>query len=367
MSRFFSKRHSQLEPYTPGEQPQDRRYIKLNTNESPFPPSPGVSAAVEKEASKLQLYSDPESRELIRALADTYSLEPDELIVGNGSDELLNFAFMAWCDGQHPALFPDISYGFYPVFAQLNRVPFEEIPLLEDFSICVDEYVSHSGTVFLANPNAPTGLLKSCSEIERLLRSDPDRIVVVDEAYIDFALSRDGDSASMLSRIRDYDNLLVIQTFSKSRSLAGGRLGFAAGNPVLIRDLNTLKYSTNPYNVNRMTAAAGIAALREGEYYQGNAAKIIRTRTETADSLRRLGFTVTDSQSNFLFVRSDRVSGDTLYRELKARGILVRHFDKARIRDHLRITVGSDGQMHALLRELDQILCECSTYTQNGK
>ncbi|MCR5088943.1 MAG: histidinol-phosphate transaminase [Oscillospiraceae bacterium] len=367
MSSFFSKRHSQLEPYTPGEQPQDRSYIKLNTNESPFPPSPGVSAAAEKEAGRLQLYSDPESRELIRALADRYRLSTDELIVGNGSDELLNFAFMAWCDETHPALFPDISYGFYPVFAQLNRIPYEEIPLKEDFSICLDDYHSRKGTVFLANPNAPTGLLKSCAEIERLLRSDPNRVVVVDEAYIDFAAGPDGGSASMLSRIRDHENLLVIQTFSKSRSLAGGRLGFAAGNPALIRDLNTLKYSTNPYNVNRMTAAAGIAALREDEYYCENAGKIVRTRTETAAALRGLGFTVTDSQSNFLFARSDRVPGETLYRELKARGILVRHFGKDRIRDFLRITVGSDMQMQALLRELEQILGEHGEEKQTGR
>lgn len=259
MSQFFSSRYRDLTPYTPGEQPQERRYIKLNTNESPFPPSPGVLKAVYEEAQRLQLYSDPESRKLKKALAEYFGMKPEQFLAGNGSDELLNFAFMAFCDEEHPAFFPDITYGFYPVYAQLNHIPYREIPLREDLTFCLDD-VQEKGMIVLANPNAPTGLAKSPDEIEALLQKRPDDLLVVDEAYVDFG------AESVMPLIDRYDNLLVIQTFSKSRSMAGARLGFAAGSAELIRDLNTLKYSTNPYNVNRMTEAAGVAALQEDAY-----------------------------------------------------------------------------------------------------
>lgn len=352
MSRFFTERFAALTPYTPGEQPQERKYIKLNTNESPFPPSPGVSAAVAEEAKRLQLYSDPESRLLTQALAERYGLHREQVLVGNGSDELLNFAFMAFCDEEHPALFPDISYGFYPVYAQVNRVPYRELPLDEGMNVRLEDYDGLPGTVFLANPNAPTGIAKKVSEIENLIRQRPDSVVVVDEAYVDFG------AETVLPLVDRYENLLVIRTYSKSRSMAGARLGFALGSPALIRDLNTLKYSTNPYNVNRMTSAAGIAALREDDYYTANARTVAETRDRTAAALRDMGFVLTDSKSNFLFARHPAVNGATLYRVLKERGILIRHFDKARIADWVRITVGTQEQMSVFLQETKKVLTE---------
>ena len=350
MSQFFSDRYSNLIPYTPGEQPQDRKYIKLNTNESPFPPSPGVCAAVAEEAVNLRLYSDPESKTITTSLASHYHVEPDQILVGNGSDELLNFAFMAFCDEKHPALFADITYGFYPVFCELNHIPYIEIPLTNTLQICPDDYMERDGTVFIANPNAPTGLFLPTAEIETMLRNRPDRIHVIDEAYVDFG------AESVLPLTKRYDNLLVVQTFSKSRSMAGARLGFAIGNAALISDLNTLKYSTNPYNVNRMTAAAGVAALKENDYYVGNARRIIDNRCWTVEKLRELGFDVTDSLSNFIFAKSSRINGEELYLQLKNRGILVRHFNKERISDYVRITVGTREEMEALIREIRIIL-----------
>ena len=346
MSRFFTERFASLTPYTPGEQPQDRKYVKLNTNESPFPPSPGVLAAIQEEAGRLQLYSDPESRLVIKAIADRYGVKPSEVIVGNGSDELLYFAFMAFCDEKNPALFPDITYGFYPVYSEVNRVPYVEVPLHEDLTVVLEDYEKLNGTVFLANPNAPTGIALSAALIENMLRSRPDRLHVVDEAYVDFGAD------SVLPLTKQYGNLLVIQTFSKSRSLAGARLGFAIGSEELIRDLNTLKYSTNPYNVNRLTCAAGAAAIAEDEYYRENALQIIENRTWAREKLIQLGFEVTDSRSNFLFARSDRISGNDLYLRLKERGVLVRHFEKERIADYVRITVGTRDQMERLLSEI---------------
>ncbi|MER2235568.1 MAG: histidinol-phosphate transaminase, partial [Candidatus Limivicinus sp.] len=254
------------------------------------------------------------------------------------------------CDDGCPAVFPDVTYGFYPVFAELNRVPMIEVPLREDFSVCVDDYLQLDGTVFLANPNAPTGLALKPDEIEKLLKARPDRVHVIDEAYVDFG------AESVLPLIDRYENLLVIQTFSKSRSLAGARLGFAAGQAALIRDLNTLKYSTNPYNVNRMTSAAGIAALQEDDYYRRNAAVITENRAWTAGELKRLGFEVTDSRSNFLFARSPAIPGGELYRALKERGILVRHLKGPRLDPYVRITVGTREQMEALIRETENLL-----------
>ena len=352
MSRFFSDRFGGLTPYTPGEQPQNRRYIKLNTNESPYPPSPGVLKAAAEEAGRLQLYSDPECRELTRALAKRFGLTEEQVIFGNGSDDLLNFAFMAFCDETRPALFPDISYGFYPVFAEVNRVPYIEIPLDDHLDIRLEDYAARQGTVFLANPNAPTGIAKPASAIEKLLKARPDDVLVVDEAYVDFG------GESVLPLVSRYDNLLVVQTFSKSRSMAGARLGFAVGNPELIRDLNTLRYSTNPYNINRMTLAAGVAALQEDDYYAENARRVAETRAWTVGRLEALGFELTDSKANFLFARSPRIDGGELYRALKERGILVRHFDRPRISDWVRITVGTREQMDALLRETEAVLRE---------
>ena len=311
-----------------------------------------MDAAVSEETPRLQLYSDPESRLLREALAKHYNLQTEQLLVGNGSDELLNFAFMAFCDENRPAFFPDITYGFYPVYASLNHIPYQEIPLREDLSFSFEDIPDGKGTVFLANPNAPTGIAKSAAEIEQLLQKRQDSVLVVDEAYVDFG------AVSVLPLVNLYDNLLVIQTFSKSRSMAGARLGFAAGCAELIRDLNTLKYSTNPYNVNRMTSAAGIAALQEDTYYRENARIIGENRDFTTNALRELGFFVPDSKANFIFARSEQINGGKLYRDLKERGILVRHFDKPRIENYVRITIGTREQMKALLKEIKAILEE---------
>ena len=353
MSRFFSPRYSSLVPYVPGEQPQDRRYLKLNTNESPFPPSPGVLAAVAEEAARLNLYSDPDARALRAKMAQTYGVTPDRVIVSNGSDEVLNFAFMAFSSDERPLVFPDLTYGFYPVFANLNRLPYTEIPVKDDLSIDPADYCGEGKkTVVIANPNAPTGRFLPLSEIEKIVSANPDGVVIVDEAYIDFG----GESAVPLTD--KYDNLLVVGTFSKSRSMAGARLGFAIGAPDLVADLNTIRNSTNPYNVNRMTLAAGVAALDDAAYYRENCEKIVSAREWTADKLAELGFAVIPSTANFLFARHPAIGGRELYLTLKERGILIRHFDKPRIRDYNRITVGTKEQMRTLVASIEKILKE---------
>ena len=350
MSRFFSEKYSSLTPYTPGEQPKDQKYIKLNTNESPYPPSPVAQALAKAEAERLNLYSDPECRDLVKTAAEILGAEPDEILFTNGSDEILNFAFMAFCDERHPAVFSDITYGVYSVFAALNGVPYTEIPLRDDYTINVDDYVNVGGTVFIANPNAPTGVALPLSDIERIVSSNPDNVVVIDEAYVDFG----GESAIWLTK--KYDNLLVTQTFSKSRSLAGARLGFGVACPKLIQDLDTVKYSTNPYNVNRMTMAAGVGALKDTEYFDNNRREIIETRAWTEAELEKLGFTVLESETNFVFAKHRSANGGELYRKLKENGILVRHFDKERLADYNRITIGSPAEMAELIKTLKKIL-----------
>ena len=351
MSRFFSSKYAALEAYVPGEQPSDMsRYVKLNTNESPFPPSPKALEYAAANTRSLNLYSDPQSQLLTQAVAKTYGVDPDMVLVTNGSDEILNFAFMAFTDKKNPALFADITYGFYPVFAQLNDSPYETIPLRDDFSLCVDDYIGKKGTVFIANPNAPTGVALEVSEIERLVKSDPDRIVVVDEAYVDFG------AQSCVALTKKYRNLLVCQTFSKSRSFAGGRLGYGIGDPAIIADLNTIKYSTNPYNVNSMTSAMGIGILEDEEYTKTNCLKIIENRNYTVDALKRLGFQVLPSCANFIFVSSDSIEGGELYRRLKEKGVLVRHFTKERISNWCRVSIGSRESMEIFIEKVMEIL-----------
>ncbi len=352
MSKFFSAKYAALTPYTPGEQPKDLQYIKLNTNESPFPPPPSVVEAARAEAAKCQLYSDPTCAALVEKAAEYYGVKPTQILPTNGSDEILNFAFMAFCDKDAPAVFADITYGFYSVFAQLNGVPYKTVPLKEDFSINYRDYLGAKATVFIANPNAPTGLALSRAEIEEILKANAENIVVVDEAYVDFGCE------SCVPLIDKYDNLLVTQTFSKSRSLAGARLGLGFANEALIADLNTVKYSTNPYNVNRMTMEAGVAALNEREYFDGKCQEICKTRTYTANALRDLGFTVLPSKTNFLFVRSDKIGGEELYLALKKRGVLVRHFTGDRIKDFNRVTIGTREQMQTFVQTVKDILEE---------
>lgn len=350
MSRFFSDKYSSLTPYTPGEQPKDRKFVKLNTNESPYPPSPKAREYAAKAAESLQLYSDIGCTALTEKLADLYGIGKENILFNNGSDESLNFAFMAFCDSEHPAVFPDITYGFYPVFAALNHVPYTEIPLNDDFTVNVDAYCGIGRTIFLANPNAPTGIALPLSEIGRILQSNPDNVVIVDEAYVDFG------AQSAVSLINKYDNLLVTQTFSKSRSLAGARLGMAIGNADLIRDLNTVKYSTNPYNVNAMTQAAGLGALEDAAYFKNNCAGIIKNRAYLTAELQQLGFVTTDSSANFVFAKHPDLDGEQLYLMLKQRGVLIRHFTIERIKDYNRITVGTRDQLDVLLGNIKEIL-----------
>ena len=352
MSRFLTEKHQSLIPYTPGEQPKVMNLIKLNTNESPYPPAPETVAAAEEEAKRLHLYPDPTCSALCQAFAERCGISPEEVIAVNGSDEILNFAFMAYCDKDHPALFPDITYGFYSVFADLNGVPYEEIPLEEDLTVDPKKYMGVNKTVFLANPNAPTGIALSVEEIEEIVKSNPNNIVLIDEAYVDFG------AQSCIPLIRKYDNLLVTQTFSKSRSMAGARLGFGIGNKELIRDLNTLRYSTNPYNINRMTMAAGIATLKTDEITLQNCKNIAETREKTAKELEALGFELTPSATNFLFAKHPKADGGMIYRKLKERNILVRHFDKERICQYNRITVGTPEQMNILIEAIKEILEE---------
>lgn len=352
MSRFFSKKFQKLKPYTPGEQPRDQKYIKLNTNESPYPPSEKAVEAAGKAAKMLMLYPDPDCRELNRALADRLGVAENEILVTNGSDDILNFAFSAFCDEDTPAVFPDITYGFYSVFADLNRIPYRTIPLQQDFTIDPEAYDRAEGTIFIANPNAPTGIALTLEEIERIVKNNPDHVVVIDEAYVDFG------AESAVRLIHKYDNLLVTQTFSKSRSMAGARLGFGVGCASLINDLNTLKYSTNPYSINRMTLAAGIGTLEEEAYVQENCQKIMQARAFTADQLKGLGFELTDSSANFVFAKHPKIDGEKIYTRLKEKGVLVRHFCGERIREYNRITIGSMEQMEILVCKIKEILAE---------
>ncbi len=350
MSRYLVDKYQSLEAYTPGEQPRDMKYVKLNTNESPYPPAPGIVEAVAAEAGRLQLYCDPVCADLRDALANRYGVARENVFVSNGSDDILNFAFMAFGGSGERAYFPDISYGFYKVYAELHGIPYRQIPLREDFSIDPADYMGLNGFIAIANPNAPTGMALTAAQVEGIVRANPDHVVLIDEAYVDFG----AQSCAFLTA--KYDNLLVVQTFSKSRSMAGARLGFAIASEALIADLERIKYSTNPYSVNRMTLAAGVATLKQDEYCMENCQKVMQTREQTAKRLADMGFEVLPSKANFLFARRPDTDGGFLYRELKARGVLVRHFDAPRISDFLRITIGTPEQMDELFEHLTQIL-----------
>ena len=353
MSKYLSEKFSGLTEYTPGEQPQDKKYIKLNTNESPYPPSDKVIEAVNgKEVADLRLYCDPDCGKLKSALADLYGVKSENIFLSNGSDDILNFAFMAY--GEKGAVFADITYGFYSVFAELHGVKADIIPLKEDFALDTEKFKNRKELVVIANPNAPTGIALSIEEIEEILKTNKENVVLIDEAYVDFG----GESCYKL--IDKYPNLLVCQTFSKSRSLAGGRLGFAIASKELIADLEKIKYSTNPYNINRLTQVAGYHAVKENDYYMENCKKIIANREYTANELKKLGFTMTDSKANFIFAKSDKIGGKELYEKLKEKGILIRHFEKARISEYNRITVGSREEMESFIKAVKEILGEDS-------
>ena len=352
MSKFLTGRYQDLAPYVPGEQPKERRYVKLNTNESPFPPSKKAQALAKAQLQRLMLYPDPDCKALTQAIAETYGVRERQVVVNNGSDETLYFAFLAYCDENHPAVFLDITYGFYKVFAEFTACPYVQIALNDDFTVPVDVLKQTKGTIFLANPNAPTGLILPMDRIEEIVASDRDRMVVVDEAYVDFG----GESCIPL--LEKYDNLLITQTFSKSRSMAGARLGFGVANESVIDDLNRIRYSTNPYNVNAVTAAAGLGAIADTAYFVKNCRAIRENRAWTKAELEKLGFTVTQSMANFLFARHNRVDGETLYLKLKEKGVLVRHFNAERIRDYNRITIGNRKEMQILIDKIKEILGE---------
>lgn len=351
MSRFMSGRFSALKEYVPGEQPRDMAYIKLNTNESPYPPSPEVISAINaRETEKLRLYSDPTCLALKRSLAESYAVGSENVITGNGSDEILSFIFMAFCDADTGVAYPDISYGFYPVFADLYGLERKEIPLRDDFSIDPADYFRLDRTIVIANPNAPTGMALAADEIERIVSENPNNVVVIDEAYVDFG----GESCAELTK--KYDNLIVVQTFSKSRSLAGARLGYAIAAAPLISDLEKLRNSTNPYNINRLSLIAGDAAVKSRGYYDENCKKIIETREYTKKELEKLGFDCLESRANFLFASKQGLAGEKLYSGLKERGILVRYFAKPRLERFVRISIGTREQMDAMLAAIKEML-----------
>lgn len=354
MSRFLSSRHDGLVPYTPGEQPRgDMQLIKLNTNESPFPPSESVLRALRGELpERLNLYPDPTCLRLREAIANYHGVAVENVSVANGTDETLAFTFLAYGDRQHPFLFPDITYGLYEVAAELYNIPYKKMQLSDRFEVNLDDYIGAGSHIVLANPNAPTGIALPVSDIERIVSSNKNSIIVIDEAYADFW----GESAIPL--IKKYDNILVVRTYSKSRNMAGARLGYAVGSKELISDIESIRYSFNPYNLNSLTLAAGVAVFSDNGYYEECWSKIRAVREETKSSLRDLGFLVTDSYANFIFARHTAFSGPDLCKRLRERGILVRNFGGERIRDWLRITVGTDEQMHALISALDNILKE---------
>ena len=352
MSRFLADRYASLVAYTPGEQPTDMKYIKLNTNESPFPPSKGVLDAINTDSvSALRLYPDPDCGILKKKLAGLFGFEKENIFVSNGSDDILNFSFMAFCNGAKCGVaFPEISYGFYRVYADLYGVDAKAIPLAEDFSVRAEDYLNIGRTVVIANPNAPTGIALSKDTVEKIVASNPNNVVLIDEAYVDFG------AESCVDLVHRYDNLLVVRTYSKSYSLAGARLGFAIGSRELIEDLDKIKYSTNPYNVNRLTLLAGAAAVDDNGYYMENCRKIEENRTYTTEALTALGFEVLPSKANFVFARSPRIGGEELYLALKKRGILIRHFKTEKIKEFNRITIGTLDEMKSLVAAVKEIL-----------
>jgi len=345
----MSKRLAAMDAYVPGEQPSDMKYIKLNTNESPYPPSKGVISSVnEDELNNLRLYPNPDGEKLINKLAEYYRVNPENVILGNGSDELLAFAFLAFFE--NGMIFPDITYGFYPVYAELYDVPYQKIPLQEDLTINIGDYINVSRNITLANPNAPTGVALEPGDIEKIIQSNPDNIVLIDEAYIDFG------AKSVINLTKKYENLLVLHTYSKSRSMAGARLAYAVAAEPVIEDLKKMKYSFNPYNVNRLTQVMGVAAIKDDEYYKNKHKEIEMTREYTAKRLTGLNFEMTDSKANFLFAKHPDISGAELYTKLRQAGILVRQWNKPRISDYIRITIGTKEQMDALIGALECIL-----------
>lgn len=350
---YLSRRCKSILPYTAGEQPQDKSYVKLNTNECPYPPSPEVEKTVKEfDAGRLRLYPDPENKKLVSAIAARHGVSPENVFVGNGSDEVLCMCFPAFFDENDTVAYADVTYSFYKVWAHMYDVKSKKIPLDDEFKLLASDYLSMDGVkgIIICNPNAPTGTALGRLDLLKIVETNPDKIVIVDEAYGEFA------SASVASRINDYPNLLVVKTFSKAYALAGARCGYALGNKALIDGLKLVKNSMNSYTVNALTEAIVIAALSDKKYYAGVIDKINAQREETADALRELGFEVLPSSSNFIFAKHKVLSGSEIYFQLKENGVLVRHFKGDRISDFVRITIGTHEEMKTLVSEIKKII-----------
>lgn len=340
-----------VDPYVAGEQPRQKGVIKLNTNECPYPPAPEVNKiAKELDYDRLRLYPDMNAEKLVNALAEYYRVKPEQVFVGVGSDDVLAMSFMTFFNGDKPILFPDITYSFYDVWADVFRIPYKVCPLDENFCIRKEDYLIPNGGIIIPNPNAPTGVLEDISVFEEILKANPDSVVIIDEAYVDFG------GISMVPFVEKYDNLMVVQTFSKSRAMAGLRIGFAIANEKMIRYLKDVKFSFNSYTMNMPTIEMGAAAVRDDAYFKETVGKIIKTREWTKEQLRRLGFEFADSKSNFLFATHKNVPAKEIFLALKENNIYVRYWNKPRIDNYLRITIGTDEQMQKLVAFLENYL-----------
>jgi histidinol-phosphate aminotransferase len=353
MSKYWSEITKNVEPYVYGEQPKDKKYVKLNTNENPYGPSPKVLQAIKNvSSSDLRLYPDPNCDELRETIAKYYDLNKNQIFIGNGSDEVLAFSFVAFFNPKENIIFPDISYSFYPVYANLYGIKYKLARLKEDFSIPVDEFLTKNGGVVIPNPNAPTGKYLDIAYVKEILNHNSNKVVIIDEAYIDFG------GTSVISLIKDYPNLLVVQTLSKSRSLAGIRLGFAIGQEELIGGLNRIKNSFNSYTIDRVAAAAAVEAIKDEDYFKKCVNKIVNTRESTTKSLSELGFNVIPSKANFIFAGHPTYSAEELFVKLREKGVLVRYFNKERINNYLRISIGSEEEMEFFIEKVKEIMAE---------
>lgn len=338
-------------PYVPGEQPKDTNVVKLNTNENPYPPSPNVRMALDDfDCGRMRLYPDPEASVLVDAIAENYGVKPEQVFVGVGSDDVISMAFLTFFNSDKPVLFPDVTYSFYDVWAEVYRIPYKQMPLDENFRINAKDYMTENGGIIFPNPNAPTGVLESVDMIEEIVKANPDSVVMIDEAYIDFG------GKSCLPLIEKYDNLLVIQTFSKSRSMAGMRIGYAMGNEKLIKYMNDVKFSINSYTMNHITQICGAEAVKDKAYFEEHVNKIINSREYTKKKLTELGFTFPDSMSNFIFAKHESADANEIFAKLKEKKIFVRHWNKPRISDYLRISIGTPEEMEKLISALGEIL-----------
>ena len=342
-----------IEPYVPGEQPNLPDMVKLNTNENPYPPSPKVVETLKSfDCDSLRLYPDPNSQVLVDALAKRYGMQSDQVFLGVGSDDVLAIAFMTFFNSKKPILFPDITYSFYDVWAELFRIPYERPALDEHFDLIPEDYYKENGGVVIANPNAPTGVLQSMDFLRDVIEHNRDVVVIIDEAYADFS------GSSALELTKEYDNVLIVQTYSKSRSLAGMRIGYAMGDPELIRAMNDVRYSYNSYPMTRLSVALGKAALEDEAYFRETVAKVVETREWTKKELKRLGFSFRDSQTNFIFAAHESVPAQTIFDALREKHIFVRYFGQKRIDNYLRISIGTQAEMERFIRETEQILAQ---------